>query len=170
MLLDIQLLGIAAISSLLTHLHNQVRDAEVIHLLDSFGCSVDDIAALFHRCHEREDGITLGHCAYTDLQDRALDYTMSSSSSSHCYRQYTVSLLSHSKLLLPSHSPTSLSARMWMTCTQALGMASLLAFILAKIRGMWPSGGTCGRGAGHGRGKTSSCSAISPGQPTMAVQ
>ena len=38
---------------------------------------------------------------------------------------------------------TSLSARTWMTSTQALGMASLeVAFMRANILGMWPSGGT----------------------------
>ena len=37
---------------------------------------------------------------------------------------------------------TSLSARTCITCTHALGMASLEAFIRANILGMWPSGGT----------------------------
>ena len=39
--------------------------------------------------------------------------------------------------------PTSLSAKMWMTSTQALGIASLEeAFMRARILGMWPRGGT----------------------------
>ena len=52
-----------------THLRYQLWYVEVVHFLNGLSSYVDGISPPLHGCHQGDNGITLGHWTYTDLQE-----------------------------------------------------------------------------------------------------